>query len=87
MRIEFLSHPGCPNAAAARNVVSECLSVLGIDAPIAERVGAFPSPSILINGVDVMCPAASPAGRSCRLDLPTHEAVLAALRQAKAAEH
>lgn len=87
MRIEFISHPGCPNAAAARDVLSGCLSALGIDAPITDRVGDFPSPSILINGVDVMRVGVLPAGRSCRLDFPTREAVLAALQQPTATEH
>lgn len=86
MRIEFLSHSGCPNAAAAREVLSECLSALDIHAPVTDRVGDFPSPSILINGIDAMRPGARLAGRSCRLDLPTPEVVLAALDQAVAAE-
>lgn len=86
MRIEILSHPGCPNAAAARDVLSECLSALGIRAPVTHTVGDFPSPSILINGIDAMRPGGLPAGRSCRLDLPTREVVLTALQQAAAAE-
>lgn len=87
MRIEFLSHPGCSNAAAAREVLSECLNSLGLDVPVTERVGDFPSPSILINGVDLMRPGALPVGRSCRLDLPIRETVLCALRAVTAAEH
>ncbi|EFG78258.1 hypothetical protein HMPREF0591_1837 [Mycobacterium parascrofulaceum ATCC BAA-614] len=87
MRIEFLSHPGCPNAAAARDVLSECLNALGIRAPVTDRVGDFPSPSILINSIDAMRPGALPAGRSCRLDLPTRAMVLAAPQQAAAVEH
>lgn len=87
MQIELLSHPGCPNAAAARETLAECLGSLGIDVPITEHVGDFPSPSVVINDADVMRAGAVPIGRSCRLDLPTREAIMAALHQATEAEH
>ena len=83
MRIELLSSPGCPNAATTRTVLTRSLDRLGIDTAIIERVGAFPSPPILINGTDVMHPdQPPPTGHYCRLDLPTETKVLAALRQA-----
>jgi len=34
MPIELLTSPGCPNAEAARKVVTDCLTTLGIDVPI-----------------------------------------------------
>jgi len=71
MRIEILSSPGCPNAATAHKMLVDCLAVLGIDTAIVERVGSFPSPSILIDGIDVMRPDPPPMGDFCRLDLPT----------------
>lgn len=86
MRIEFLSSPGCPNAAVAREMLVDCLSMLRIDEAIIERVGPFPSPSILIDGTDVVCPDQPPMGDFCRLDLPTCELILTALRRAIAAE-
>jgi hypothetical protein len=46
---------------------------------LADREGDFPSPSITIGGTDVMG-APTDAMASCRLDLPTRERVLAALR-------
>lgn len=85
MRVEILSSPGCPNAAVAREMLIGCFSVLGVDEAIVERVGPFPSPSVLIDGTDVMCPD-QPTGDCCRLDLPTRELILAALRRAIAAE-
>jgi hypothetical protein len=82
MRVEILSAPGCRNAAAAMTAVTECLSVLGIDVPIIERVGRYPSPTVLIDGVDVMRPDdGAPAGEACRLDLPTAQRILDALRR------
>lgn len=81
MRIELLTSPGCRNAAAAKQTVTDCLTTLGIDAPIIHRIGRYPSPTVLINGVDVMRPeAGAPIGDACRLDLPTPQRVLDALR-------
>ena len=87
MRIELLSSPGCPNAATTRTVLARSLDRLGIDTPIIERAGAFPSPTVLIDGTDVMHPdKPPPTGQYCRLDLPTETKVLAALRQAMTIE-
>jgi hypothetical protein len=86
MRIEILSSPGCPNAATAHEMLVDCLAALGIDTAIVERVGPFPSPSILIDGTDVMRPDRPPTGDFCRLDLPTRDVILTALRRAIPAE-
>jgi len=82
MRVELLSAPGCPNAAAAKTAVSDCLTALGIDVPIIERVGSYASPTVLIDGIDVMRPdEGTPEGDACRLDLPTAQRILDALRK------
>ena len=87
MRIELLTAPDCPHAAPARQVISDCLTGLGLDVPIIDRVGRYPSPTVLVNGVDVMRPEAAPSvGDACRLDLPTTQRVLDALR-ARTADH
>jgi alkylmercury lyase len=81
MRIELLTSPGCPHATAARETVTDCLTTLGIHVPIAERVGRYPSPTVLVDGIDVMRPEAGASiGDACRLDLPTTQRVLQALR-------
>lgn len=82
MRIEHLSSPGCPNATASRQLLTDCVSALGLTESVVERVGPYPSPSVLIDGSDVMRPAYPPTGECCRLDLPTRVAVMAALRRA-----
>ena len=80
LRIELLTSPGCPNADTARALVNDCLAALHIDAPIVDRVGRYPSPTVLVNGVDVMRPeGGAPFGDACRLDLPTRQRVLATL--------
>jgi hypothetical protein len=81
MRIELLSSPDCPNAEAARRIVTDCLTTLGIDVPIIDRVGSCASPTVLVDGVDVMRPEAGAHNcDACRLDLPTPQRVLDALR-------
>ena len=80
MRIELLTSPGCPNAETTRSMLKDCLSTLCIDVPIIERVGRYPSPTVLVDGVDVMRPAAkAPSGDACRLDLPTPRHLLDAV--------
>jgi hypothetical protein len=80
MRIELRTAPGCPNAERTRTMVADCLASLGIDVPIIDLVGRYPSPTVVIDGVDVMCPDLEPSvGDACRLDVPTHQRVLDAL--------
>jgi hypothetical protein len=78
MKIELLSVPDCPNVGPVRDLLRSCLDRLGTHAEVVERVGDFPSPTLLINGVDVMGMCVS-GGRACRLDLPTEDRVLTAL--------
>jgi hypothetical protein len=81
MKIEILSVPGCPNLASARELVRTCLDQFGARAEVTERVGDFPSPTVLVNGIDVMGTPPR-GGASCRLDVPTEDRVVAALRAA-----
>lgn len=81
MKIELLHVASCPHLEEARQILRSCISELGIDATIEERQGPFPSPTILIDGVDVMGePEAQ--GAMCRLDRPDAQRVMAALRAA-----
>ena len=80
--IELLTSPGCPNAAGVRATIADCLATLGSDAPIIDRVGRYPSPTVLVGGVDVMRPESGvQIGDACRLDLPTPQRILDALRR------
>ncbi|ATY11613.1 alkylmercury lyase [Amycolatopsis sp. AA4] len=83
-RVELLTAPDCPNAEAARSLVADCLAESGLDAAVVERIGRYRSPTILVDGTDVMGTAESVAGEACRLDVPTRERVLAALAAVKA---
>jgi len=80
MTIELLLAPDCPNASAARAVLTAGLARLGLVVRVRERVGDFPSPTILVDGIDVVTgERIGPAGPTCRLDLPTAAHVMAAL--------
>jgi hypothetical protein len=80
--VELLTAPDCPNAPAARALLTGCLHRLGLDVRVWERVGEFPSPTILVDGVDVMTGReGGPSMSVCRLDVPTEARVLAALRR------
>ncbi|MFZ0179675.1 MAG: alkylmercury lyase [Candidatus Dormiibacterota bacterium] len=76
--IELLHTPGCPHVEETRSLLRSCLAELAIDTPIQEREGDYPSPTILVNGVDVMGRTAV-HGAMCRLDLPTRGPVIGAL--------
>ena len=81
IEVELLSVPGCPHVDAARRLLEGCIEELRVKAHIDERVGDYPSPTIRINGEDVMgSPLHSEA--ACRLDVPTRDRVLAALGKA-----
>jgi hypothetical protein len=82
MTVELLLAPGCRNAPAARTLLTNCLHRLGLDQQVRERLGDFASPTILVDGVDVMTgEAGAPRRQACRLDVPTESRVLAALRR------
>lgn len=78
LEVELLSVPGCPHVSDARRLLESCIEEMQIRAHIEERLGAYPSPTIRVNGEDVMgSPMRSEA--ACRLDVPTRDRVLAAL--------
>ncbi|MBM0224375.1 organomercurial lyase [Micromonospora sp. ATA51] len=85
VNVELRSVPDCPNLAPARHALHAALVDVGLPAVVTEVVGDYPSPSILVNGVDVMG-GTGDGPAACRLDLPTGERIRAALRQAMGAE-
>jgi len=75
MKVQLLTFAGCPNSAAAREMLRSVLASAGITEPIEEvdanaaespeSLRGWGSPTILIDGVDVG--GQEPAGTSCRL--------------------
>ncbi|MGC5019339.1 alkylmercury lyase family protein [Micromonospora sp. DT47] len=85
MIVELRSVPDCPNLAPVREALYTSLAALGLPAEVTEVVGDYPSPSVLVNGVDVMGGVVGD-GAACRLDLPTAEHLRAALQRAMTSE-
>ncbi len=82
-RIELLHVPGCPLVEGVRATAEACLREAGIAAAVRERPGPFASPTLLVDGTDVVTGAAAQTPASCRLDLPTRSQILSALEQSK----
>jgi hypothetical protein len=78
VEVELRYVAGCPHADAARALLRECLTELKLDVAIEDKEGEYPSPTILVNGKDVMGAPESQAA-ACRLDVPTRQRLLAAL--------
>jgi hypothetical protein len=81
LEVELLHVPNCPTVDETRALLKACLSELGLAAELKDREGPFPSPTIQVNGRDVMGPPVS-LEASCRLDVPTRERLITALKQA-----
>lgn len=78
-RVQVLHVPGCPLVDQVRSLLDDCMRCAGVQ-PLVEIVtGPYPSPTVLINGVDVV--TGLPAGNEvcCRLDLPTRHQIVMAL--------
>ena len=84
VQVELLSHEGCPLVDHTRTLVRGCLAEAGLTAPVIEKVGDYPSPTVLIDGQDVMGDSGvAPEVAACRVDTPTRDRVLRALHTAR----
>lgn len=83
VHVEVLHHKGCSLFAPALELVRDCVRELGVDMVVSERVARYPSPTVLVDGRDVMgVPGDGLSVDACRLDVPTRERVADALRSA-----
>lgn len=81
LRIQLLSVPDCPLVESARSALKNGLAQTHVDAIVEELVGDYSSPSILIDGFDVTGRRRAQGNQpSCRLDVPTQDQILVALR-------
>ena len=85
IRIQILHVPDCPLVEHVRSEVQLALATVGAHGVIEELEGQYPSPTLLIDGFDVTGGHAG-ADPSCRLDLPTQDQILTALRVALGVE-
>jgi hypothetical protein len=83
--VELRAVPDCPNLAVTRDLLAACLVEAGLPPAMIERLGDFPSPSVLIDGVDVT--GTDPHGPPmCVLRPPTTDQIRAALQRALAGQ-
>jgi len=81
--VQLLHVPDCPQVDVVRDTLRRSLARKRTRITFEELEGPYPSPTLLIDGIDVT--GHEPArGPSCRLDLPTEDEVVAALRTADA---
>lgn len=80
MRVQLLHVPECPLTDQLRTRVHECLQQVGVLVVVEEQEGPYPSPTLLINGVDVVTGHSLTGHVSCRLDMPTHDQIITALQ-------
>jgi hypothetical protein len=89
MRVELIYFSGCPNVAVTRELLLRCLRQCGLDPVIvdvntddpstpASYLG-FASPTVLVEGLDVLESVAS-SGAACRITLPTEADLITAIR-------
>lgn len=79
----MLRVPDCPLAARVRATLQECLQETPTPVLVEELEGAYPSPTLLVDGVDVVT-GQTPSGEvCCRLDLPSQTQILGALRRSR----
>ena len=81
-RVQILHVEGCPLVDGLRETVQRGLAHVGCGAWIEELEGDYPSPTLLIDGIDIVTGRPADPHPACRLDVPTTEQVVAALRAA-----
>lgn len=79
VHIELWHVADCPLVDQVRTTLRECLRHTGTDATLTEREGPYPSPTLIVNGIDVATGTAPRGETCCRLDLPTHDQIHAAI--------
>lgn len=85
LMVQIVHVPDCPLLPSARRAVDRAAASLGTHVRIDEVEGAFPSPSVMVDGEDVTGTSIK-GGAQCRLDLPTDQQIRVALQRAMSAQ-
>ena len=82
--IQLLGVSGCPLTPKLRLVLDACLAKVNVETEFEELIGDYASPTLLVNGVDVTGRSQTELEQvSCRLDIPTEEQILRAIRKSQ----
>lgn len=77
--MQVLQVPDCPLAPRLLALLEECRVETMMDLDVEVLVGWYPSPTLVIDGLDVTTGRPAENATCCRLDLPSRDQVLAAL--------
>ena len=81
VRVRIMHLPDCPLLERLRANLRQALTASGVSVEVEEREGAYPSPTMLVNGHDVLTGQPLAPGACCRLELPTAAQIADALGQ------
>ncbi|MFC5731267.1 MULTISPECIES: alkylmercury lyase [Nocardioides] len=79
--VQILHVPDCPLVDRLIDAVERCLAEAGVGEPVEVVVGDYPSPTLVIGGVDVATGRPVEGEPRCRMDLPSQEQIRAAVRE------
>ena len=79
--VEVVHEHDCPHVDRVVAAVRSCLSSSGIDAVVVVREGELVSPTVLVDGLDVLTGQPPLAMLACRLEIPTEEQIRIALER------
>ena len=78
-RIRILQVEHCPLVDALIDDLKSCLTAADVDEPVEVVVGDYPSPTLLIDGIDVATGQPLTGRPRCRWDLPSRSQIQAAV--------
>lgn len=83
VRVQLLRVPDCPLAGQVRDLLHECLRETHVAVHFEDAEGPYPSPTLLVDGVDVVTGTTPTPDTCCRLDLPTRAQILDTLNRSR----
>lgn len=79
-QVQVLQVPGCPLVDRLLTLVEESQARSDVDLDVQVLVGQYPSPTLVVDGLDVATGLPVTTAVCCRPDLPTREQILNALK-------
>ena len=77
--VQVLHIPDCPLVDRLLTLIDDVAAEAGTRVVVRTVVGEYPSPTLVINGVDVATGRPVATNACCRLDLPTRQQILRVL--------
>jgi hypothetical protein len=74
-RVQILQVPDCPLVDLLIDQVQSCLADCDVDEQVEILVDDYPSPTLVVDGVDVSTGLPVERGQRCRLGLPSSEQI------------